>query len=77
MSGFHLEKSDGTHQGIPVRGSYVSEKTRQSANLMAAGDYPVTAECQWCHGRIRLAARYQMEWRHDTAAPESPAGDAG
>jgi hypothetical protein len=71
MSGFYFAKSDGTHQALPVSGSYVSEKTRQPANLRAETDYPVTAECQTCHGRIRLFELQQMEWAHDTTAPKA------
>lgn len=67
MSGFYFVKSDGLHQALPVKGTSRSEKTGQPASLLADSDYPVTAECHWCHGRIRLARRDQMEWVH---APE-------
>lgn len=73
-SGFYLVKSDGIHQAFPVRGSYRSEATGQLADLLAASDYPVAAECHWCHGRIRLATHKQMEWVHVAAAPMPPAG---
>ena len=66
-SGFYFKKSDGIHQAFPVGGTARSEATGQPANLVAASDYPVIAECQWCHGRIRLAIQNQMEWRHAPA----------
>lgn len=66
-SGFYFEKSDGGHQAVPVRDTYRSETTGQPANLVAVSDYPVTAECQWCHGPIRLATRSQVEWTHAPA----------
>ena len=61
---------------VAGEGSYRSEATGQPANLLAASDYPVTAECNWCHGKIRLSRKNQMEWVHDTTAPAPTAGDA-
>ena len=72
-SGFYLAKSDGTHQAFPVRGSYVSERTGEPANLMNAAGYPVTAECHWCHWPVRLVTLNQMEWVHVRPAAASGA----
>lgn len=55
---------DGTHQAVPVKDSWYSERTQHPANLLAEFAYPVIAVCQVCHGRIRLAERAQMEWAH-------------
>jgi hypothetical protein len=67
-----------SHWANPVKDSWLSERTQQPANLLGPEDYPVAAECQICHGRIRLNHKLQWEWRHApvvTAAPAPPAGD--
>ena len=74
-TGFYFARPDGTHQALPVRDSCYSERTGQAADLLAASDHPVAAECQQCHGRIRLSRLRQMERRHDLTAPAPPAGD--
>ena len=54
----------GPHRPVPVGGTYRSERTGRPAVLTEATSYPVTAECQVCHGPIRLEQLLQMEWRH-------------
>lgn len=76
-SGFYFKKSDGLHQAFPVGGTARSEATGQPANLVAASDYPVIAECHWCHGRIRLAIQNQMEWRHAPVPAAAAGGEKG
>lgn len=71
-SGFYFMKSDGLHQALPVRGTARCEKTGQPTNLVTASDYPVIAECHWCHGSIWLSRLQQMEWAHVATVP---AGD--
>lgn len=58
-------RAGGPHRATPVGGTYRSELTGQPAVLTEAGCYPVTAECEICHGPIRLERLMQMEWTHD------------
>jgi hypothetical protein len=79
-NGFFITKQGDSsgRQALPVRGTHRCEKTGQRTNLVNPADYPVIAECYWCHDRMRLAVKNQMEWMHaplEAAAPASPAGD--
>jgi hypothetical protein len=65
------------HVASPKSGTYTRENGDR-ASLLNKADYPITAECKICGGRIRLDALMQMEWRHvpaEVVAPSSPAGD--
>lgn len=76
MSGFYfIPHTLGGHQAMPVKDSWYSERSQRPADLLDGASYPVIAECQRCHGRIRLAGKSQMEWTHDATAPASLAGD--
>ena len=61
----------------PKSGTYTKENG-DPVSLLNKADYPITAECKICHGRIRLDHPMQMNWRHvpaEVVTPASPAGD--
>jgi hypothetical protein len=52
------------HAATPVGGTYVREKDGERASLANGADYPVSAVCKICCGRIRLRMLVQMDWEH-------------
>jgi hypothetical protein len=77
VSGFTFEVPDGTgHAPTPRSGTYTRERDGGPASVLRADDYPVTAECQGCGGRIRLAQLMQWAWAHVPARPAVPGAPA-
>jgi hypothetical protein len=64
------------HTPVPVGGTYKRETDGKPASLTDGADYPVTAECKICHGRIRLGHLMQWEWQHAPAPVAVSGGDA-
>ena len=76
---FFTQLDTAGHVALPKSGTSTKENG-EPASLLNKADYPVTAECKICGGRIRLDHLVQMEWRHvpaEVAASSSPAGDTG
>ena len=67
MSGFAIASclaGNTAHTATPVDGTYVREADGEPASLTNGADYPVSAECKICRGRIRLRMLVQWEWEH-------------
>ncbi len=59
------------HVPMPRTGTYTRVNGGGRASLLAEADYPVTAECKICEGKIRLDHLLQMDWRHVPAGSTS------
>ncbi len=73
-AGFAYVTGDTEHTAIPLDGSYLREADGKPASLTNGADYPVTAECRVCHGRIRLGHLMQWEWLHAPAVTVAARG---
>jgi hypothetical protein len=75
VSGFYFTpKDDAGHIATPSHGTWTRERDGQPADSRVESDYPITAECRICQGRIRLNRLMQMEWRHVPAEVAATGG---
>ena len=67
MSGFGIASylaGSTAHTATPATDTYVREADGEPASLTSGADYPVSAVCKVCRGRIRLRMLLQWEWEH-------------
>jgi hypothetical protein len=61
--------ADGSgHTGTPRRGTWKTRTGTAPAIPPRPGDYPLSATCKVCGGRIGLRHAVQLEWRHQPAS---------
>jgi hypothetical protein len=61
--------ADGSgHTGTPCRSTWKTRTGTAPAIPPRPGDYPLSAECKVCGGRIVLRHAVQLEWRHQPPA---------
>jgi len=60
-------RGNNAHTATPSDGTYVREADGQPADVLNEADYPVSATCKICRGRIRLRMQQQWEWEHAPA----------
>ena len=66
------ELADGNHKPEPRKGTWKRKSDGQSVDLLAAGNYPVQAECLYC-GKTLEAESYWKPFVHVEDVP--PATD--
>ncbi len=61
----------------PLQGTWVTKEDKPVTPPLGNEDFPVTAECKGCGGKIRLDHPMQLDWRHVPvkAAAPAPPGD--
>jgi hypothetical protein len=64
---------------VALKGSWAAKSGAAPVIPPRPGDYPPSATCKICGGRITFRHVMQLEWRHEvaaTAAPPAPSEDA-
>jgi hypothetical protein len=62
--------SSSDHAPLPKRGSCIRADDGSPADLLNTGDYPITAVCAVCEGRIKTLTFFSSTWNHVRPSPQ-------
>lgn len=61
----------GGHEIVPVHDTYKRVRDGKPVAPPMPWDYPITAECEECHGSVRMRSAMFSDWEHDAVSTAS------